>query len=62
VEDGHDLNELSPDAIDDSVVPMEHLTKRVIADLRDNASGQWVGLQAFDGSNQAFNKKVGGVR
>ncbi len=37
MEDRHDLDDIGPGAIDDSVVSVDDLTKRVVTDLRDDA-------------------------
>jgi hypothetical protein len=62
MEDRHNLDQIRPDAIHDSAAAVDHLTKRVVADLRNDAAGQRVGLEAFDRGNEALNEKVGGVR
>jgi hypothetical protein len=33
VEDGHDFDEVKSEAIDDTIVPMDHLAKRLVTDL-----------------------------
>ena len=57
-----DLNHVRPDAIHDSVVAVDHLTKRFVTDLRDDASGQRIPLQTLDRGNKALNQEVGGAR
>jgi len=59
MEDGHNLDKIGPDAIHDAVVTVDHLTNRVVADLRNDAPGQRVGLQTFHRGYEPFNEKVG---
>jgi hypothetical protein len=57
MKDGDNLNQIWPHTIHDSVVAVDHLTKCVVANLRDDAPGQRVGLQAFHRGNEPFNEK-----
>ncbi len=59
MEDGHNLDKVGPDAIDDSVVTVNHLANRLVANLRDDAPGQRVGPQTFHRRNKPFNEKIG---
>src|SRR6266542_4318006 len=59
MEDGHNLDKIEPDAIHESVVTVNHLANRVVANLRDDASRQRVGLQTFHRGYEPFNEKVG---
>lgn len=59
MEDGHNLDEIWPDAIHDSVVTVNHLANCVVANLRDDAPGQRVSPQTFHRGYEPFNEKVG---
>jgi hypothetical protein len=59
MEDGHNLDKIGPDAKHEAVVTVNHLTNRVVANLRDDAPGQRVGLQTFHRGYEPFNEKIG---
>jgi hypothetical protein len=59
MEDGHHLDKIGPDSIHDAVVTVNHLTNRVVANLRNDAPGQRVGLQTFHRGHESLNEKVG---
>jgi hypothetical protein len=56
MEHSHDLDELKTDAIDDPIVTTDDLTKCLVANLRDDAPGQRVGLEMINRRYQAFNE------
>ena len=62
MKDRHDLDRVRPNAIHDSVVAVDYLTKPLVTDLRDGAPGQRIRLQTLDRGNKALDEKVGGPR
>ncbi len=59
MEDGHGLDKVRPHTVHGTVVAVNYLSDSVVANLRDDVSGQRRGLEAFHCGYEAFNKEVG---
>lgn len=62
MEDRHDLDKISADAIHDSIVPVDDFTKGIVTHLGHDPSGQRARLQALHRGSRACNEEVGRAR
>jgi hypothetical protein len=58
MEDGHDLDEIGPKAINDAVVALDDLAKLGVANLRHNSPRSRIGLESRDRRNESFNEQI----
>jgi hypothetical protein len=56
VEDGDNLDKIRPDAIHDAIVAADDLAKCLVANLKNDATGQRIGLEMVDDGYQTSRR------